>query len=415
MSRVLRTQPEANLESGSDAKAALSREESTDAKVDSTIEVETETFDNLVSLLPDGHVSLMKIDVEGHELAVLEGAAETLGRQGIDVLYIEAGMDRDNPQQTWYRDIEDALALHGYRLFRIYEQKQDWIEDRPVLRRVNMAFFSPRMIERHPVRLTKEMADLHNKIEVLQTQLAQKQALNEATEARLAKAERDSAEALESIKMEQDDAIVKAKRAHEEAIETIKMERDEAIAEAERANVEAIEAVEMERDEAIAEAERAHAEAIETIKMERDEAIAEVELAYAKEIETVKVERDLAISEAAAATKAREKDAVKHANAIETAKVERDLAISEAVAKARNKAAAEQSKAIEAVKKQRDRALSEAVATARDKAAAEKAKSEKEWFKELNEVTYRIAAIEASTSWKLTAPLRRIVERLRHR
>nr|WP_264477769.1 FkbM family methyltransferase [Halomonas malpeensis] len=101
-------------------------------------------------------ISLLKIDVEGYELEVIEGGRELLTSKKIDVVYIEAGLNPNGVQQTYYRKIEDALNKYGYRLFRIYEQKHEWIDDSPFLRRINMAFFSERFAAEYPYKATKK-------------------------------------------------------------------------------------------------------------------------------------------------------------------------------------------------------------------------------------------------------------------
>ncbi len=123
-------------------------------------EVEATTLDALAEAGTLEHVSLLKIDVEGFEMQVLEGARGLLAAQAIDVIYIEAGADPESRQQTYYREIEDHLRGHDYRLFRIYEQMHEWMEDSPLLRRVNLAFMSRKFADRHPFRLINELQSL---------------------------------------------------------------------------------------------------------------------------------------------------------------------------------------------------------------------------------------------------------------
>lgn len=133
--------------------------------------VPASTLDSFSDLLPDGHISILKIDVEGHEAAVLRGAQRMLSTQSVDVIYIEAGLNPENPQQTYYRDIEDILKHHGYHLFRIYEQTHEWIEDSPVLRRFNMAFISSTLAKRYPRSLTQELIRLETQLKEVAGQL----------------------------------------------------------------------------------------------------------------------------------------------------------------------------------------------------------------------------------------------------
>ena len=131
-----------------------------DGHLENALTIDVTTLDSMASSFPKGHVSILKIDVEGHELEVLRGADALLGSQSVDVLYLEAGLDPTNQQQTYYRRIDDALLAKGYRLFRIYEQVHEWLEDSPFLRRVNMAYMSRGFAERHPYRLLQELQAL---------------------------------------------------------------------------------------------------------------------------------------------------------------------------------------------------------------------------------------------------------------
>ena len=135
-------------------------------------DVECSTLDLLSASFSEGRVSILKIDVEGFELQVLEGARTLLAEQRADCIYIEAGLSRAGRQQCYYRDIEDALREHGYQIFRIYEQQHEWMEDSPLLRRVNVAFFSRRFAEGNPYRLTRELVQARSELEQLKEKSA---------------------------------------------------------------------------------------------------------------------------------------------------------------------------------------------------------------------------------------------------
>ncbi len=120
-------------------------------------EVTAITLDDFSKNITEGKISLLKVDTEGHELEALVGASKLLSSQSIDMIYIEAGMNRDNKQQTYYREIEDLLNKNGYKLFRIYEQMFEWMDDSPALRRVNLAFISNSFLKENPFRLANEI------------------------------------------------------------------------------------------------------------------------------------------------------------------------------------------------------------------------------------------------------------------
>lgn len=75
------------------------------------IEVAVTTLDALVAQERLPRVDFIKIDVEGHEPDVLEGARETL-RQWRPVLYVETGQEGDEGR----RRIADLLTSIGYRI-----------------------------------------------------------------------------------------------------------------------------------------------------------------------------------------------------------------------------------------------------------------------------------------------------------
>jgi FkbM family methyltransferase len=63
------------------------------------------------------HIHLLKIDVEGHELAVLKGAREMMERNAIEVVQFEFG-GTSIDSKTYFRDFFQLLAPK-YRLYRI--------------------------------------------------------------------------------------------------------------------------------------------------------------------------------------------------------------------------------------------------------------------------------------------------------
>ena len=137
-------------------------------------EVEATTLDRLVQDFRQPRISILKIDVEGYESQVLAGARDLLASQAIDFVYIEAGLATGG-QQTYYREIEDLLGGHGYRLFRIYEQIHEWQTDSPLLRRANLAFLSERFAAENPHRLTRELHETRQARDALEATVADAQ------------------------------------------------------------------------------------------------------------------------------------------------------------------------------------------------------------------------------------------------
>lgn len=74
-------------------------------------------------------IDLLKSDTEGHELAVLAGAARLLEAGAIDALLIEAGLTRDLPRFTPLNELVDLLRARGYVLIGIFNQS-GWTHQR---------------------------------------------------------------------------------------------------------------------------------------------------------------------------------------------------------------------------------------------------------------------------------------------
>ena len=86
----------------------------------STVEVATRTLDGLCSERGIGHIDVLKIDVQGAEYAVLEGARELLMGQRIDLVYMEVIMAPTYVGQRELQDYLELLAASRYRLFDLY-------------------------------------------------------------------------------------------------------------------------------------------------------------------------------------------------------------------------------------------------------------------------------------------------------
>lgn len=105
------TAGEAWLDPGADwqSNRGLSRVTTADAGA-RAVSIRLRTLDELLSV--DTQVGVAKLDVEGHELAVLRGAAHLLARRGIRDLVYEDLTPQPSPVST-------LLRTHGYSLFTL--------------------------------------------------------------------------------------------------------------------------------------------------------------------------------------------------------------------------------------------------------------------------------------------------------
>lgn len=88
--------------------------------------VETVTVSTLdehckARLGPDERIDLLKIDTEGFEVPVLQGAAGLLAARRVDFVYAEVTFDPNDPLHGYFPAVAELLAIHGYRLLGLYE------------------------------------------------------------------------------------------------------------------------------------------------------------------------------------------------------------------------------------------------------------------------------------------------------
>ncbi|MDZ7855366.1 FkbM family methyltransferase [Sphaerotilus sp.] len=138
-------------------------------QVSNTFTAQSVSLDEQARLFTDQKINLLKIDVEGRELDVLTGATELLQAQRIDMLYIEVGFNCHGTQQSYFADIDRFLQDKGYRVFRVYEQMNEWTEDSPLLRRCNVAYMSERFARANPSKLTRRLRTLQEELDRLKS------------------------------------------------------------------------------------------------------------------------------------------------------------------------------------------------------------------------------------------------------
>lgn len=110
--------------------------------------VQVRTLDDVCQERTIAHIDLLKIDTEGFDLEVLRGAHRMLEDQAISLVEVEAGMNPENPVHVPFEKLKAHLEAAGYRLFGIYEQKEEWPTLEPHLRRTNLLFISRPTIDR---------------------------------------------------------------------------------------------------------------------------------------------------------------------------------------------------------------------------------------------------------------------------
>jgi FkbM family methyltransferase len=94
------------------------------------------------------YINYLKIDTEGFDLEVLKGASGMLNRAAIDFIEVEVGMNKTNSLHVPFEDMKEYLEQHGYFLFGVYEQVQEWKTQQPILRRSNLLFISEKLTRR---------------------------------------------------------------------------------------------------------------------------------------------------------------------------------------------------------------------------------------------------------------------------
>ena len=71
-------------------------------------------------------VDLLKIDTEGYDLEVLNGAENLLTSGKVQMILTETGFDGTNRRHVLLESLQQHLGARGYMLFGIYDQTVDW-------------------------------------------------------------------------------------------------------------------------------------------------------------------------------------------------------------------------------------------------------------------------------------------------
>jgi FkbM family methyltransferase len=99
----------------------------TDAAASETIRIQTRTLDHtseeLLGARP--HIDLLKVDVEGHDLQVLQGAQNLLKGGTIEAIFVEVMFIEHFKNAPLFLEILSYLQAFGYRLFSMYGVKKN--------------------------------------------------------------------------------------------------------------------------------------------------------------------------------------------------------------------------------------------------------------------------------------------------
>lgn len=100
--------------------------------------VKTKTIDSFCQENNISEIDLLKIDTEGFDFEVLQGARKTLESKSIGFIYTELTFSRDTNKFSSAFEVIDFLWSFDYEVFRVYEQAT--VDGK--LRRANVALTS---------------------------------------------------------------------------------------------------------------------------------------------------------------------------------------------------------------------------------------------------------------------------------
>jgi FkbM family methyltransferase len=108
---------------------------------DSVETVELSTLDDFTAAQGVDRIDFLKVDTEGYDLKVLEGAERLLRSGAVTFIQVEAGMNPHNVKHVPLEVLKMHLEERGYILFALYEQTPEWSGE-PRLRFTNATFMA---------------------------------------------------------------------------------------------------------------------------------------------------------------------------------------------------------------------------------------------------------------------------------
>lgn len=106
----------------------------------SKVSVQTVTLDQYCDLHGVKIIDLLKVDVEGHELAVFKGANQLLQRHAIQFIQFEFG-NAAIYSRTFFKDLYDLFVSKGYEVYKIMPLTLKKVEYGPDLEKITYANF----------------------------------------------------------------------------------------------------------------------------------------------------------------------------------------------------------------------------------------------------------------------------------
>ena len=104
------------------------------------VDVQIETIDRFILESKINRVDFLKIDTEGFEIQVLEGAENALKDGLFSFIQVEVGMNNKNSYHTDFESVKKKLERFNYYLFKVYNQVHEWPTKKKFLRRCDLVF-----------------------------------------------------------------------------------------------------------------------------------------------------------------------------------------------------------------------------------------------------------------------------------
>ncbi|MNK33140.1 hypothetical protein D3C87_516150 [compost metagenome] len=88
---------------------------------DKTVSVPVTTIDEIVKENKLQSIDLLKIDTEGFEIEVIQGAAKSIASNQVKAVYLEVGLSSKNEHNSSFIKVFDTLEKAGFTFYGLYE------------------------------------------------------------------------------------------------------------------------------------------------------------------------------------------------------------------------------------------------------------------------------------------------------